>query len=450
MAKQINRREFLKYSAMAAAVAGTGPMILRGQENAKKVNVGFIGVGGRGRADLDECAKAGCNVVALCDVDRESLSSAARRYPGTKTYSDYRKLFEQKDIEAVCIGTPDHHHFPASMMAITRGKHVYCEKPLTHSIWEARQVAKAARDAKVATQMGTQGSASEGIRLLAEWIGAGAIGNVKEVHIWTDRPAGWWPQSVDRPAGEDPVPPGLNWDCWIGPAPMRPFKNGVYHGFKWRGWWDFGTCALGDIGCHAMNWPWWALKLTAPTRVEAVQSGQKKETGPAWSNIGYQFPANGDRNAMKMFWYDGRNAQTPKDSRQWKELLMLHELAELGDRAIDVNGQLYIGDKGKILINGDTPRLMPESAMREFKRPEKTIPRNKLGHHGEWLAACIGDAPARANFEYAGPLAEAVLLGNVALRLEKKIEWDSVNLKATNAPEAAGLIKREYRKGWEV
>ena len=393
--------------------------------------------------------KAGCNVVAICDTNASCVNRAAKEHPGAKTYRDYRKLLEtEKGIDAVVVATPDHHHFPASMMAIKLGKHVYCEKPLTHSVWEARQVAIAAAEAKVATQMGTQGHASEPIRLLAEWVGAGVIGAVKEVHIWTDRPAGWWPQGVDRPAGEDPVPANLDWDLWIGPAPMRPYKAGVYEPFKWRGWWDFGTGALGDIGCHAMDLPWFALKLTGPTAVEATSVGGTKETGPLWCDITYDFPANGARGPLKLFWYDGRNAKTPKDSPAYKSIAKLRELAGVGPESKFENGHLYIGDKGTIYIGGGAPRLVPESKMKDFERPPKTLPRNTLGHHGEWLAACCGQGTAGSNFAYAGPLAEAVLMGNLAVRLGKRIEWDAANLKATNAPEADAIVKREYRKGW--
>jgi hypothetical protein len=269
------------------------------------------------------------------------------------------------------------------------------------------------------------------------------------VHIWTDRPAGWWPQGLDRPAGEDHVPGHLNWDLWIGPAPMRPFKSGVYHDFKWRGWWDFGTGALGDIGCHAMDLPWTALKLTAPTSVAAVSFGGKPECGPLWSDITYDFPARGEMPAMKLFWYDGRNKRTPKHSPEHKSMTRLRELAEIESNVeFPDNGHLYIGEKGKIFIGGGGPRLVPEAKMKGFARPEKTLPRCVLGHHGEWLAACRGGPPAGANFGDAGPLTEAVLLGNLAVRLNKRIEWDSAGLRATNAPEATALVKREYRQGW--
>lgn len=460
MSGQVNRREFLKYSALAAGAAAW-PGVSRGQA-AKKVNVAFIGVGGRGWSDLEETFKAGCNVVALCDIDTNHLAKAAKTHPGAKTYSDYRKLFEQHtEFDAVVVATPDHHHFPASMMALKLGKHVYCEKPLTHTVWEARQLMLAARQAKVATQMGTQGHAGEPIRLLSEWIAAGVIGAVREVHIWTDRGTpSWWPQGMERPQGSDPVPSSLNWDAWLGPAPQRPFVDkwvsgpykgrNVYHPFVWRGWWDFGTGALGDIACHSFDLPFYALKLTAPTTVQAFSHGATREAAPLWSDIIYHFPAVGDRPAVKMTWYDGRNRGTPKGAAEYKSIALLAELAELDPKSeLADNGQLYIGDKGKILITGGGPRLVPESRMKDFVRPEKSIPRS-IGHHAEWIEACKGGKPAGANFDFAGPVAEAVLLGNISLRLGKKLEWDSAGLKCTNAPEADALIRKEYRKGWDV
>ena len=461
MAGLINRRDFLRFSALAAGAVTVGcakergPTIITGQVTkhpaSQTVNVAFIGVGGRGGGDLADTVKAGCNVVALCDVDNGALTHVAKQFPKARTYNDYRVLFDQmhKEIDAVVVATPDHHHYPASMMAMKLGKHVYCEKPLTHSVWEARQIARVAREQRLATQMGTQGHAAEPIRLLTEWIAAGVIGNVSEVHIWTDRPAGWWPQGIDRPAKAEAEPASLqNWDLWIGPAPYRPYHS-VYLPFKWRGWWDFGTGALGDIGCHAMDLPWTALQLTGPTSVEAAVSGQTSETGPLWSDIAYEFPANGTRSALKLFWYDGRNKDTSKQSPAWKSMTRLHEIGELGDREVPVNGQLYIGDKGKIIITEGGPRLTPESKMKDFHAPPKTLPRS-IGHHAEWLEACKGGKPAGSNFEYAGPLAEAVLMGNLAVRLGKKIEWDSRNMRATNAPEAEGLIRRAYRRGWEI
>jgi predicted dehydrogenase len=457
MSGHVNRREFLKHTALVAgAAAASWPSASRGQvatqAPARKLNVACIGVGGRGGDDMEEAFKAGANVVGLCDIDGHALANAAKKHPEAKTYRDYRKMLEEmnKDIEAVTVGTPDHHHFPASMMAIKLGKHVYCEKPLTHSVWEARQLAEAARKAGVATQMGTQGHAGEPIRLLTEWIAAGAIGQVREVHIWTDRPAGWWPQGVDRPKETPECPAHIDWELWLGPAPQRPYHP-AYHPFKWRGWWDFGTGALGDIGCHAMDLPWTALKLTAPTSVMAYSTGNKPETGPLWSDIVYEFPARPGMSAVKLWWYDGRNKKTGGGSSEYKAIAMLKELAGVEEKAeLPEGGQIFIGDNGTIHLSGGGPRLVPESRMKDFVRPEKTLPRNTLGHHGEWLEACRGGKAAGSNFDYAGPLAEAVLLGNISIRLGKKIEWDSKNLKATNAPEAEGLIRREYRKGWEV
>ena len=468
----IPRRRFLQ-SAAAASATIAFPQVLRSAEAGArdKVRVAVIGVTGRGGDNRKELVNTGlADIVALCDVDSNSLATAAKTHPEARTFRDYRRMFDEMadGIDAVLVATPDHHHFPASMRAIKLGKHVYCEKPLTHSVWEARELAKAAREKKVATQMGTQGHSGEGIRLLTEWIAAGAIGTVREVHIWTDRPAGWWPQGVDRPEGEDPAPKSLDWDLWLGPAPHRPFKarhpeglklnadrREAYHPFVWRGWWDFGTGALGDIGSHSFDLPFTALKLAAPTSVEAVTvSDRHKETGPLFSDIVFNFPTSNQNTPVKITWYDGRNRNTPTDSPAYAMIKQMRELAELSEDARwPEGGQLYIGDKGKILVSGASraPRLVPESRMKDFNRPAKTVPRS-IGHHKEWLTAILDPSAPRpgANFDYAGPLAEAVLLGNISLRLDKKINWDPAGLKATNAPEAASLIRREYRKGWEV
>ena len=388
---------------------------------------------------MEGVAAAGENIVALCDVDQIVLDRAAKKFPKAKVYRDYRKMLDEvRELDAVTVSTPDHHHFPAALRAIERGLHTYVQKPLTHSIWEARQLTLAARKHRVATQMGNQGTSSEGIRQLVEMMEAGAIGQVREVHIWTDRPI--WPQGKPRPAGADPIPKHLDWQQWLGPAPERPFKDKypdvdrhVYHPFCWRGWWDFGTGALGDIGCHALNHPMWALKLGAPDSVEVLEtSGMvQNDCYPSWSVIRWDFPARGDFAPLKLFWYDGGKLPPRQE--------------ELGSRNYSDNGQLYIGDKGKYYAH----RLWPDALQKDFKRPAPTLPRiPEENHYKDWLIACRGGRSACSNFDFAGPLTETVLLGNIALRLGKKLAWDAKRLRVPGCPEADPLIRRAYRKGW--
>jgi predicted dehydrogenase len=352
---------------------------------------------------------------------------------------------EDKNIDGVVVGTPDHLHAIVSMAAIKRGKHVYCEKPLTHSVYEARALARAAREAKVATQMGNQGQASEETRLTCEAIWDGAIGQVREVHVWTDRPLNglnkwYWPQGIDRPKGEDPIPDTLDWDLWIGPAPMRPYVTKVYNPFVWRGWWDFGTGALGDIGCHTMDPVFRALKLGQPISVEACCTLVNDETYPVASRVTYEFPARGDLAPVRLHWYDGgmKPARPPEleDGKMW-----------------DTNGTLYVGDKGKMLGH----RLIPESRQQEYGKPPQKLERSP-GHYQEWIDACKGGRPAGSNFpDHAGLLAEVVLLGNVALRptlkeklVRTKLLWDAEAFQFTNLPEANQYLQREYRAGWSL
>ena len=445
MKQVFNRRRFLVSGALAAGAAALGgcatpwsvryPRRLAANE---KLNIGIIGCGGKG--DEDSRGVSGEHIVALCDVDEHSLQQAAKQFPGAQLYRDYRRMLDEvRNLDAVTVSTPDHHHFPAAMRAIQRGLHVYVQKPLTHSIWEARQLAAAARRHRVATQMGNQATSGAGIRQLVELIGAGTIGQVRAVHIWTDRPI--WPQGRDRPAGADPVPKHLDWDLWLGPAPVRPFKDKypdvdrhVYHPFCWRGWWDFGTGALGDIGCHTLNHPMWALKLGAPESVEVVDAAEvKPESFPSWSIIRWDFPARGELAPVKLFWYDGGKLP-PKppemEKREWAD-----------------NGALYIGDQGQ-LYQG---RLLPEALMKDFQRPAPTIPRiENEDHYQDWLIACKGGRPACSNFDFAGPLTETVLLGNVALRLGKKIAWDAQRLRVPNCRAADALLRRAYRKDWAI
>ncbi|MGD8499442.1 MAG: Gfo/Idh/MocA family oxidoreductase [Phycisphaerales bacterium] len=443
---KISRRDFMSAAAAVAAFTIVPRHVLGGPRQippSEKVNIAGIGVGGRGSGNMSEVSSQ--NIVALCDADWRHAGGTFRRYPDARKYKDFRRMLdkEDKNIDAVVVATPDHTHAVASIAAIKRDKHVYCEKPLTHSVYEARMVAKATREHKVATQMGNQGQASEGTRLMCEHIWDGAIGPVREVHVWTDRPLRglndvYWPQGVGRPEDTPPVPDTLDWDLWLGPAPQRPYHP-AYVPFKWRGWWDFGTGALGDIGCHSIDPIWRALKLKAPLSVEASCTLVNNETYPVASMVTYRFGARGDMPPVKLTWYDG-GLRPPRPD-------------ELEDgQQFGTNGTLFVGDKGKMV--GYT--LIPESKRREYGKPPKVLERSP-GHHVEWIDACKGGKPAGSNFDHAGPLAEAVLLGNVALRAEMKekltrtrLLWDSKNLKITNVPEANKFLRRKYREGWTL
>ena len=446
--KKISRRDFMGTAAAVTAFTIVPRSVLGGRRHvapSEKLNIAGIGIGGQGGSDLR--AVSSQNIVALCDVDWGYAGRMFRRYPDAKKYKDFRIMLdkEDKNIDAVVVATPDHVHAVASMAAIKRGKHVYCEKPLTHSVYEARMLAKAAREHKVATQMGNQGQASEGTRLMCEYIWAGAIGPVREVHVWTDRPLRgindvYWPQGIDRPKGEDDVPDTLDWNLWLGPAPWRPYKgNRTYCPFVWRGWWDFGTGALGDIGCHSIDPIWRALKLKCPVSVEASCTLVNDETYPVASMVTYHFDAREDMTPVKMTWYDG--GLRPPRPKELKE-----------GQQFGTGGTLFVGDKGKML--GHT--IIPEELRQDFGRPPKVLERSP-GHHQEWIDACKGGKPAGSNFDHAGPLAEAVLLGNVALRPEIKKEltnksllWDGEAMKFTNLPEANKYLHNEYREGWSL
>ncbi|MHC4112616.1 MAG: Gfo/Idh/MocA family protein, partial [Planctomycetota bacterium] len=398
--RKISRRDFVSAATAAAAFTIVPRHVLGGAGNtapSDKLNIAGIGVGGRGAGDIGEVSSE--NIVALCDVDWRNAAGTFKKYPKAKKYKDFRKMLdkENKNIDAVVVATPDHTHAVATMMAIKMGKHVYCEKPLAHDIFEVRKVTEAAREAKVATQLGNQGQASEGTRLVCEFIWDGAIGPVREVHSWCNRPIS--PRGQGRPKETPPVPDGLNWDLWLGTAPERPYHS-CYLPFNWRGWWDFGTGVLGDIGCHQFAPIFRALKLGYPTSVEASTSGVNSETAPLASIVRYEFPARGDMPPVKLTWYDGG--------------LMPPRPAELEDgrRYGGADSNLYVGDKGKMLSH----RLIPEARMKEYKKPPTTLPRSP-GHHKEWLLACKGGPPARSNFELSGPMAEVVLLGNIAVRM---------------------------------
>jgi predicted dehydrogenase len=412
------------------------------------VNFAGIGSGGQGGGDINNMAGLGANVVALCDVDHAHAAGTFKRYPKATVYKDFRRMLdkEEKNIDAVTVGTPDHIHAVASMDAIRRGKHVYCEKPLTHTIYEARQLTIAAEKHGVVTQMGNQGHATEGARLTNEWIQAGVIGEVREVHTWSDRAGKLWKQGIGRPTETPAVPATMDWDLWLGPAPVRPYHP-AYAPSKWRGWWDFGTGAMGDMGCHIVDHPVWALDLDYPTAVEAVTTldgsevnGQpNRETFPIASVIHYEFPAKGKRPEVKLIWYEGgmmpsTPAEMPAGSR------------------LPGNGVLYVGSKGKMYhgSHGGMPQLLPAELMEEAATVPKTMPRSP-GHHKEWLLACTGQGTTVSNFGYSGPLTETVLLGVLAQRAPgHRLEWDSQRLQVSNMPELNPHVHKEYRKGWTL
>jgi predicted dehydrogenase len=414
-----------------------------------RVNVAGVGAGGMGGGDIANHARNGANIVALCDVDEQRGGGSFQAFPKAKRYKDFREMLDKegKNIDAVTVGTPDHIHAVASMAAIRAGKHVYCQKPLTHTLHECRELTKAAHQAGVATQMGNQGHASEGSRLTNEWIQAGIIGDVREVHVWSDRAGLLWKQGIGRPSDSPPIPSTLDWNLWLGPVQERPY-NPAYLPVKWRGWRDFGTGALGDMGCHIIDHPVWALGLGAPTTVESVatldgsvlEDGKPNfETYPIAAIITYEFPARGKLPPVRMTWYEGG--------------LMPPTPAEMpAGQRLHGNGVLYVGSKGKMhhSSHGGMPELLPHALGDEAKQVPKTMVRSP-GHYEEWLLACKGGSRPISNFDYSGPLTEIVLLGVLALRAPgRRLEWDSANLKVKNAPELDAFVHAEYRKGWTL
>ena len=449
--KAISRRKFLSNSALAAFSFHLVPSHVFGAgAPSNKLNIAGIGIGGMGGGNLRQCEKE--NIVALCDVDSKYAGGTIKRYPKAKVYKDYRIMFDkQKDIDAVVIATPDHTHAVITMEAMKRGKHVYCQKPLTHTVYEARMITEAARKYKVQTQMGNQGHSSEQIRLLKEWLADGAIGDVRQVYAWTDRPVGgdpWSNFAVKARAKETPpVPESLDWDLWLGPVPYRPYHRD-YHPLTWRAWIDFGTGAMGDMGCHIIDPAFYALDLGAPESVQATSTHWEKhissETFPRASIVRFKFPARGSRPPVKMTWSDGRLLPPVPDE------------FEKGKK-FPGSGALIIGDKGCMLHGSHGAgglRIVPETKMQEYKRPEKTIPRVRGGHEGDWLRACKegkDGTPASSNFEYGGALTEMALLGMVAIRAkDQRLEWDSKNLKFTNNDAANELLHIKYRDGWHL
>jgi predicted dehydrogenase len=440
----LTRRQFTKTITGATVGVLAAPALLRAQDLNDKLNIAVIGAGGRGGSDTNAVATE--NIVALCDVDEGRLNKAGEKYPQARKEVDFRKLFDHPEkFDAVIVATCEHTHAMATMLALKHKKHVYCEKPLTHDVWEARQIRLAADEAGVATQMGIQIHATENYRRVVELIQTGAIGAVKEAHVWVSR--AWGLQSkeaaernkdivfvTDRPKESMPVPEGLHWDLWLGPAPQRPFHEVYFPGPKWYRWWDFGNGTMSDLGSHFNDLPFWALKLECPLTIEADGPPPHPEIAPASMQATYEYGPRGDLAPVTMTWYQGENKP-----QIWKE----GGIPKWG------SGHLFIGDKGMLLSDYGKYVLLPEDDFADFKRPEPFIPRVET-HHAEWLAACKSGAVCSANFEYSGWLTEANHLGNVAYRVGKKLEWDPVKMCATNAPEAAPLIRCPYRAGWQL
>lgn len=444
----ISRRKFISNSTVAVSALTIVPRYVLGGDGftapSDKLNIACVGVGGKGRVDVDGVSSE--NIIALCDVDQVRATETSNRknayeaFPKARRYQDYREMLEkEKDIDAVTISTPDHTHAIITMAAMRKGKHVYTQKPLTRTIGESRKVIDFAREAGVATQMGNQGHANEGPRILNELIWQGAIGTVKEVHCWTNRPV--WPQGIpNRPKVSQSIPSTLNWDLWLGPAPYRNYHSD-YAPFKWRAWWDFGCGALGDMGCHILDYPFWALKLTAPLTIEAYSSPVYQETAPQASLITYKFKSGLDGSMVDLIWYDG--GLKPNIPKELESEINLWE---------SIGGVVFKGDMGVLVYGHHRPKpvLLVNGKEQDYGTPKEMIPRS-VGHYQEWINECKGsDARAMSNFDYASPLNEAVLLGNVAVRTGKKLLWDAENMKVSNVPEANQYLREDYRSGWEL
>ncbi len=450
MPSNVTRRQFVQTSAATAAGVLIGRSAPAAEKSAKKVRYAMVGVGGRGKF---HCTTEGTyplgwagseGIVALCDVNAGAVARAAGCYPNAKKYKDYRKMFEHADdFDAVVVATPDHSHFPVAMRALKAGKHVYCEKPLTWSVWEAQQLTIEAAKQKVATQMGNQYNGAEGWRILYEYVHGGAIGDVKEIHTWS--PCPMTPQGFPRPKGEDPIPDWLYWDGWIGPAPMRPFKHGVYclgGTGDWLPFYDFGTGAL-QMATHTMNPLFQVMTPGYPTGIELLEhTGANEETFPKSQVIKWVFPKTEKRPGFEAYWYDG--GRKPKRSEELEK-----------EREMQDAGIMFVGTKGTILADGHysiSPRLLPETKNKEYGRPKKLLERSP-GHYKEFVMAARGEKPwdyPKSNFQYSGPMTAVILMGIVAQRVGKqKLEFDPKTLKFTNSDKANGLLRRTARKGWD-
>jgi predicted dehydrogenase len=465
--KNASRREFLRNVSMAGAGFFIVPRHVLGRgfvAPSDKLNIAGIGVGGKGQSDLAGFAVSPkANVAFLCDVDDRQATRSVQKFPQAKRYKDFREMLdkEHKQIDAVSVSTPDNTHAVAAVAAMQLGKHVYVQKPLTHDIYEARMLTEAAKRYKVVTQMGNQGASGDGVRQMQEWYNAGLIGDATSLYIWTNRPV--WPQGMGYPKGQEEIPKELDWNLWLGPAQMQDYHSGFVP-FSWRGYWAFGTGALGDMGCHLIDPAFKTVGLGYPSEVECSQvsiyekmwtADYFPESCPAASSIKLRFPGKDGKPDVRMYWMDGGIRPERPDELGPDELF--------GDR--DGGGVLIVGTKGKMMCEtyGANPKLLPISRTKEVNVP-KTLARVPEGHYVQWVNACLagyGQKEVSSPFEYAGPLTETILMGNLALRSwnikkgndfpgRKKLLWDAANMKITNFEDANQFVKREYRNGWEV
>ncbi len=446
MSTSVTRRRFLKGTTAAAGAVLAGPLVVRarGAEGSpnERLAVAVVGVAGRGAANLR--GVRGEHVAALCDVDERNLAKAAEQYTKARRYADFRRMLGEmeKEIDAVVVSTPDHTHAPATAMALRMGKHVYCEKPLTHSVHEARVVADLAREKRVATQIGTQIHARDNYRRVVELVRAGAVGRIDEVHVWSGARYG----GNERPSETPPVPDHLHWDLWLGPAPKRPYHPCYLPG-KWRGWWDFGSGALGDFGCHYMDLPFWALGLRYPESVEADGPPVHPESTPLWCIVRYRFAAEGDRPAVRLTWYD--SGKRPENLLRRDGLVTEKTAATKMRPSTWGSGVLFVGEKGMLLADYGRHILLPEKRFADYEPPPKSIPAS-IGHHAEWIRAAKTGEPTTCRFDYSGPLTETVLLGCVSYRTGERLAWDAARLEATNCPKAERFVRKDYRDGWTL
>ncbi len=440
-----DRRTFLKSTGAVAAAWAAGPAVLRSQAP-DKLRLAIIGCGGQGRANMKRVA--GEQIVALCDVDANALNQAAQQYPQARKETDFRRLFDHaNEFDAVVVSTTEHTHAFATLPALQLKKHVYCEKPLAYNVHQTRIIREAAEKAGVATQMGTQIHASDNYRRVVEHIQGGTIGKVTECHVWVARAWGWHAtedeakQAKDivfvqeRPSVVDPVPAHIAWDLWLGPGPARPYSNVYLPGPKWYRWWDYGNGTMSDLGSHWIDLPFWALKLHAPATIEASGPPVNKEIAPASMQAKYEYLAQGEQPALTLTWYQGVNRP---------------DLVKRGDVPQWPNGVLFVGEKGMLIADYSRYMLLvPGEKFAEVPAPKISIPKS-VGHHQEWIDACKTGSPTTCAFSYSGWLTEANHLGNVAYRVGKKLEWDSVNMRATNAPEAEPFLTRAHAPGWKL